>query len=95
MERAEDKILTNEDINILLEAVDAWLARGLSGYMMSTMISAIAIRDPEERKKAMQEEKDCEKSKEAEKAVEKERAIVLKAKLLMIRDKKYADELAR
>lgn len=76
--------LTKEDIQLLLEAVDSWVERGLSGYIVGTTLVAMVSRGAPDGKKVIEEHKmEYERTKNES----KERAIMLKAKLLSLKDK--------
>lgn len=84
--------LTKEDFNLLLDAVTAWEGVPAQGSLINTMFGAVLSRNKEEYdNNANERQREREKDeKEAERR--KERGIMLKAKLLAMRDSKVAAE---
>lgn len=86
---------TEQEIEILIEAVDEWVNKDFGGNLMSDLLS-MALLDgaSPERKEKMKREKEEEhqKSKHA-KQLRKEQAIILKAKLLKTRDSIVASKV--
>jgi hypothetical protein len=88
--------LTVAEINTLIEAVDAWISADktnsmLAGLFMGALISQGEDGDPEKGKEAMN--KMMEGSEEKKKSRE-DQGTLLKAKLIMMRDKAEVKELA-
>ncbi len=81
--------LTKDEYNILIEATDCWVSKdfgeGLVGSLMTGMMSKDA--SPEIVQKMKEKDKEERLERESKKQVRKERAIILKAKLLKLRDK--------
>lgn len=87
--------LTVADINILLEAVDAWEdSDSMMGLTTSMLMLGLGVAgDTAEEKKAnLTQTMNEAKAKQENK---KEQAIMLKAKLLMLRQKLEVEEVAK
>ena len=77
--------LTKQDADVLIEAVDAWVSKDMGALLMTDMMDAMLSK--EEDKAAMEarrENRNAESNKNRKRR--EERAIVLKAKLLKLRD---------
>lgn len=75
-------MLNKNDINILIQAMDAWTGRRFAGDMMGEMI-AISLAKDEEQRKEMKKKLEEQKNKRKEEVErEKEDAIIIKAKLI-------------
>lgn len=82
-----------DDIEILIEAVDSWKSRGFAGEMMVDMLGSMLAKD-EESKKKIQEEREKEKNKrEEKKRKDSEKADILKAKLILLKQRLYSSAL--
>lgn len=80
-------MLTIKDIQILIEAVDAWEKKSSVDSLMGTMLSAMFSRSKEDFERIQADmNKDDFDSVHLEQ-IRKEKAILLKAKLIQIRDK--------
>jgi hypothetical protein len=85
--------ITKQDIEFLLEAVDGWekgigrnaMLGGLLGAMMGPKDEDGEVRAAKFRREVEEEN--------AKHKTARERAIVIKAKLIMLRDSRAADEL--
>jgi hypothetical protein len=79
--------LTHEDMTILIEAVDEWVSKGLTGEMMGDIFGAMLLdkSDPEQKAKWEQEREMKRLAQQVEKEQRKETATLLKAKLIMLR----------
>lgn len=91
--------LTREDLDVLVEAVEAWESSGALGEFMGEMISAISGPKDGPEREEWQRRRDAEKAaavaaKAAEKRARKERSILLRAKLISLRDRADIDAFA-
>lgn len=86
--------LTKQDIDVLIESLDCWEQKDFSGDLMSAILGGmIPMRDPEMKAK-YEADRAAEKVKgERDRKNRKERSIMLKAKLLSIRDSTEAAAL--
>lgn len=83
-----DMEITKDEYDILIESVDCWVSKDFGDALFSGLITSIAFRDaPPDVKAEMKkkEDEDNHKRKEA-KQLRKEQGILLKAKLLRLRD---------
>ena len=85
--------LSRQDVSVLLEALDAWEVKDANGRMMGSLLGAMLSRNDEERAKMKEMEDRENKKMEESMRIRKERAIILKAKLLQMRDGIEVDSL--
>ena len=80
--------LLKEDYDILIEALDAWVKRDFSGKMLGDLMTAFMFKGDEEGMAKMKREREIKimKQKEEEKR-DQEIAVLLKSKLILIRNK--------
>lgn len=86
---------TEQEIQILIEAVDAWVDKDFGHTIMTDMITMV-ISDgaSAEMKEKMKRDKVEDRIKEKQaKTLRKEQAIILKAKLLKARDSIAASQI--
>ena len=76
--------LEKKDVEILVEALDAWECSESKSEMMTDVLTIMLIKDKAESKKMLAESK--EKIKESEKS-KKEISTMIKAKLYIIKEK--------
>jgi len=91
----ELKEFTEQEVEILIEAVDAWVDKEFSGEIMGSLLTmALGNNAPPEVKEKLkqQQEEEYAKSKRA-KVLRKEQAIFIKAKLLKTRDSIVASKI--
>lgn len=79
----DEDVLTNEDIDILDEALDEWITKGLAGRFMGGVItSLLASQMPEEKHREFEaKEEERQRQFEQAKRARKHQATMLKAKL--------------
>ena len=89
--------LTNREIDILIEGVDEWVNKGWTDGLMGGLFTALLSDKMDEKAKAdMKAKEQAEEAKRNEaKAIRKEHGIMLKAKLLMMKDRNHIAELER
>jgi hypothetical protein len=87
--------LTRQDLDDLIDAVEAWENSGDAGEMAADLMGAMLCRGDDPKMKAEVERATFERKRElkAKKRIRKERSIMLRAKLLQIRDGVEADSL--
>lgn len=78
--------LTVEDINILLDAMDSWLNREKLGETVGEMFIALAAGSRERAEEIISKAPHNQPQYADKKRQEAERVIILKAKLLKIKD---------
>ena len=76
-------ILELDDVQVLLEAMEAWENKDDAGALMSGMVGALLTKGDEEWK-AKQKESDDKLA--AAKRMRKERSVLLRAKLIQFKD---------
>lgn len=82
-------MLTSDEINLLIEALETWESEG---GIEAALIATLMTRDkPEREAEAFIEERHREFK--GQQRLKKERSIMLKAKLLQLRDKAEVEEL--
>ena len=92
--------LTNADLDVLIEAVEAWESKDSLGEFMGDMVEAmVGPREGPEReewlrKRAHDKQERQQKTTEA-KRVRKERSILLRAKLIALRDRAEVDDYGK
>lgn len=84
-------MLNNDDIQILMEALDALESKASRDAFSMSMIGLMLMDDKEEARR--EAERELEKAK-AETEGMKERIILLKAKLIQMKDKRAVDEMS-
>ena len=93
-------LLTHEDLDVLIDAVEAWESSGALGEFVGDMVGAFAgpkggpERDDWMRKREA-ERAARQAAKAGEKRLRKERSILLRAKLIALRDSVEAEAFAR
>lgn len=88
---------TIDDLSVLMEAMEAWEAKGNYGNLLSSVMGAMLVRgDDEEAESARAfREREAKQRVEAEEAsrLRKERSILIRAKLVMMMDRLRAETL--
>lgn len=87
-------MLTKQELDCLIESMETWVNKDLSGDIMGAIFTGMIGRDDPLSKAKMAEEERLRKIKaDAERKIRKERCIVIQAKLLAMRDSVDADKL--
>jgi hypothetical protein len=79
---------TEQEIEILIEAIDEWVNKDFGGNIISELLS-MAFSDgasPETKEKMKRQKEEEHQKSMQEKQLRKEQAIILKAKLLKTKD---------
>lgn len=86
---------TEQELNNLIEALDSWESKDSLGEFATGIFGAIFSDKLSEEEKSKREAKEeVEKRKRAaEKAIRKEQSIIMKAKLIQIKNKSGVNEL--
>lgn len=89
--------LTRNELDILIESVDHWVEKDMVGGLLDGLLLSMIGKDaPEQSRRQMEMDRSAkEEERKAQKRLRKEQAIILKAKLLSIRDGIEAEELCR
>lgn len=86
--------LADDDLDVLMEALEAWEVKDQFGDAMTNIVgSMIARRDPIARARMEHERAVDKRNAEHAKRMRKERSVLLRAKLLQIRDRRRAEHL--
>lgn len=85
--------LSKQEIAVLLEALDCWDNKGSSELVLASVMGMVMARNDDERNRVQRERDDELKKFEGNQRVRRERSVILKAKLLGMRDNLDVDEL--
>jgi hypothetical protein len=80
-------MLTVDDINLLMEAVNAWEQKDTKDLMVTSVLSMMLCKNEQQAKSMLEEHKLEQKKLDESKQIRQERAILIKAKLIQLRDK--------
>ncbi len=84
--------LTQQDCDVLIEALCDWEKSGLEGQMVGGLFGALLSRGDEDAKLKMQQEQERQMNEfKRQMKIKKERAIMIQAKLIQLRDSLVAD----
>ena len=88
-------MLTRDDVNVLIEALEAWEYKDIGGEVLGSMLVAMlgSGADPIAKEKMRQQQDEDRERYKQERQARKERAIGIKARLLEMRDRIDADAL--
>ncbi len=79
--------LTRQDVDVLIEAMEAWERSGSEGQLMGSLMGSLLCRGDEEAMAKMKKEQERSRREFEEKQrLRKERSVVLRAKLISLRD---------
>lgn len=86
---------TIDDLNVLMEAMEAWENKDTAGELMGSLLTAmLAPHDTDEQKANLQREQDEARLRATDaKNMRKERSILLRAKLIQMLDSARAGVL--
>src|ERR1700738_4742882 len=86
--------LGDDDLDVLMEALEAWEAKDVSGDIMVAVIDGMMSRSHGPMPPDIAEKRRVDKlNAERDKRTRKERSVLLRAKLLTIRDRRRADHM--
>ncbi len=89
MADGRNKQLSDDDISVLLESLEAWVSKDFAGEMMGDLLGSMFIKDDPIAKAKFDDERLAQKvNRDREKVVRKERSIILRSKLLMMRNER-------
>lgn len=88
---------TKQDVDVLFEAVEKWEQDDMGGEIMGAMFEGLFIdkASPEAIAKMEAEREERGRKKSAARRQRKERGVLLRAKLVMIKDAIEADDFKR
>jgi hypothetical protein len=91
--------ISDDDIAVLveaLEALEAWETKDFAGEMMSDLFGAMLVKKDPDAKAQIDQDQRSDKLKRARAtALRKERSVILRAKLLTIRERRRVDVVVR
>jgi len=86
--------LTDDDLNALFEALEAWESKDFGGEIMGELLAATMFRgDPATRADFDRSQREDKQKRERAKALRKERSVLLRAKLLTLRDRRRVEDV--
>jgi hypothetical protein len=84
------------DLQTIMEALEAWERKDDAGTLVSAILElSVAGRDPVERAIAERRLQESKAQAEADQRMRKERSVMLRAKLLHLRDRRRAEAEVR
>jgi hypothetical protein len=87
--------ISNDDIDTLVEALEAWESKDVAGEMLSDLFGAMFAKDdPATKAKLQMEQLESQRKRDRVKAIRKERSVILRAKLLGIRNSRRVDDVS-
>ena len=92
-ERKEIEMLTNDDIDVLIEALDALQFKHGNSAFTSVLLGAMLSKNKDEDTFRAEANKTMEEARQKGKSME-ETVILLKAKLIGMRDRVLVDEMS-
>lgn len=89
--------LTNKDIDILCDALESWERKDDAGMFLGGMLTSLLSKDaPPEmiaEMKKMDEEREAERERKTRER--KEKSIILRAKLIMLKENAIVEEASK
>lgn len=86
--------LTNQDLWVLMEALEAWENKDDSSEMIGVLLDSIVVPKFENRERLKKQIEEKQAKLAAAKRERKERSVMLRAKLITIRDGRAAAALS-
>lgn len=83
-------MLTRQEIDVLIEALDSWECKDFAGEMVAMIFGSAIPKGSEARKEYEGVARGEMEKRKAEAKIRKERSILLKAKLIQLRDSNEA-----
>lgn len=88
--------LQDDDLEVLLEALEAWESKDVFGDAMGDLMGSLLTRGDPIARSQLEHERDRDKAQRAQaKKLRKDRSVLLRAKLITIRDRRHAEALER
>ncbi len=89
-------MLTNKEVDVLIDALTAWESKDLAGDLMSSLFTSILTKDdPESKAKMEAKEEERRLKSERETRERKEQSMLLKAKLIQIKQANLVEETGK
>jgi len=86
---------TKQDLEVLFEAVEKWESEDMAGEMMGMMLEGmIGERSPEAQLKFKLDREERERKRKIAQRQRKERGVLLRAKLVMLKDRVDANDFS-
>lgn len=80
-------MFTDDEIQVLMDALDAWEEKEATDEMLATMLTFAMATDAADAANIMRERKAKKAPVQDSRRLRKERSVLLKAKLIQLRDK--------
>jgi len=87
--------LSIDEIRVLIDAMDAWEDKDFSGELLTSMLESLLPIGNREKSTIEMERKLRRDKMISDKANRKDRSVLIKAKLIMILDKKRVEEFVK
>lgn len=87
--------LTHDEIDILLEAMEKWETYDAMSDLTTTIFGAAFTRDAEQAKEFINKHEAERARKEGDKKAKRERSILIKAKLISMKDRALVDDVSK
>ena len=87
--------LTLEEFDLIMEGLDNLPNKGVAGEIMGSLMTHMLAKDDDQRKELQKKEEKMRKEKEEAHKNLAERLILLKAKLIYMKDQIMADNLVK
>lgn len=86
--------LTDDDLGTLIDALEAWESKDQAGEMLGDVLGAMLTRDdPRAKHELEQRMRSDQLMRDRAKGMRKERSVMLRAKLLTLRNRRRVDSL--
>lgn len=86
--------LTDDDLTTLVEALEAWETKDFSGELMGMMLESVLAKGDDNQRAQREAQRELEKAKrERQKEIRKEQSVILRAKLLVIRNRRRVESV--
>jgi hypothetical protein len=92
-----EQALTDDDLDTLVDALEAWESKDFGGEMLGDLVGAMVFSksgDPNEKARYEADMETERKKRERARAHRKERSVLLRAKLLTIRNERRVARVA-
>jgi hypothetical protein len=85
--------LTDDDLDVLVEALEAWESKDVAGEMLGDVVESMLTRgDPVAVAKIRDQRQRDKYDRERARTARKERSVLLRAKLLTLRDRRRVEQ---
>ena len=83
--------LTRQDMDLLIEAVECWEKKDVEGSVVGSLLGAMFCRTEEDKEHYKREQEKQKAERDRSSRTTKERSILLRSKLIAMRDSVDAD----